>query len=72
MNGQGVGLPTLRIADGPWRCVEPEAGGPVFVCPSCWPLVAAYWEEREDATVRTLAERPEWARCGLCEPEYEC
>ena len=71
MNGPGVDRPSVRSA-GRWRSVEPETGDPAFVCPSCWPLVAPYWEEREDVTLRTLAERPAWARCGLCEPECGC
>ena len=45
-----------------WRVADPEAGDPVFVCPGCWPAVAAYWEERSDATVRVVGPRPEWAR----------
>ena len=55
-----------------WRVAEPEAGDPVFICPGCWPAAAAYWRERADATVRVVGRRPEWARCGICDPERVC
>ena len=55
-----------------WRVVDPEAAEPVVVCPLCWPLVAAYWLGRADATVRVLGPRPAWARCGVCDPERVC
>ena len=55
-----------------WRAVNPEMGDQVFVCPRCWPDVAAHWRARADATVRELAARPEWARCGVCDPECVC
>ena len=44
----------------------------MFVCPGCWPAVAAYWRDRTDATVRVVGPRPEWARCGICDPERAC
>ena len=63
-------------ANGPdraeWRVAEPEAGDPVFICPGCWPAVAEYWQERPAATVREVGRRPEWARCGVCDPERVC
>ena len=40
-----------------WRAVNPEMGDQVFVCPRCWPDVAAHWRARADATVRELAAR---------------
>ena len=55
-----------------WRVADPEAGDPVFVCPGCWPAVASYWRDRTDATVRVVGPRPEWARCGICDPERAC
>jgi len=55
-----------------WRVADPEVGDPVFVCPSCWPAVAAYWRDRADATVRVVGRRPAWARCGVCDPERVC
>ena len=55
-----------------WRVAEPEAGDPVFICPGCWPAVAAYWQARPDAAVRVVGRRPEWARCGICDPERVC
>ena len=55
-----------------WRVADPEAGDPVFVCPSCWPAVAAYWRKRSDATVRVVGRRPAWVRCGVCDPEQVC
>lgn len=55
-----------------WRAADPEDGDPVFVCPWCWPAVAAYWRDRADATVRVVGRRPAWARCGLCDPERVC
>ena len=67
-SGQATGGP-----DGSgWRVADPEAGDPVFVCPWCWPEVAAYWQARPDATVRVVGPRPEWARCGVCDPERVC
>ena len=57
---------------GGWRVADPEAGGPVFVWPSCWPAVEEYWLARADATVRVLGPRPAWARCGVCDPERVC
>ena len=75
----GVNAATERVGetagkpDGAgWRVVDPEAGGPVFVCPGCWPAVASYWRDRTDATVRVVGPRPEWARCGICDPERAC
>jgi len=55
-----------------WRAVEPESGEPAYVCPACWPEVAAEWRRRKDVTVRELAARPRWARCGVCDPEDVC
>ena len=55
-----------------WHVADPEAGDPAVVCPGCWPLVASYWRARADATVRALRPRPEWARCGACDPERVC
>ena len=46
-----------------------RGGRPVFICAGCWPAVAAYWWEWPDATVRVVGQRPEWARCGVCNPE---
>ncbi len=57
---------------GAWRAVDPEMGDLVFVCPGCWPEVAAEWRARRDVTVRKLAARPRWARCGVCDPEDVC
>ncbi|MYN64898.1 MAG: hypothetical protein F4X11_07710 [Acidobacteria bacterium] len=65
-----------RATDGPdgagWRVADPEAGDPVVVCPWCWQAVAEYWQARPDATVRVVGPRPEWARCGVCDPERVC
>ena len=61
-----------RRQAGGWRVAEPEAGDPVFICPGCWPAVAAYWQAKPDATVRVVGRRPEWARCGICDPERVC
>ena len=55
-----------------WRAVDPETGDLVFVCPRCWPDVAAEWRARTDVTVRALAARPGWARCGVCDPDGVC
>ena len=66
------GAPAAKSDGAGWRVAEPEAGDPVFVCPSCWPQVAAYWQERPDAAVRVVGCRPEWARCGICDPERVC
>ena len=63
----------MRAPDlGGWREVDPESGGPVFVCPRCWPKVEAGWRARADIAVRKLGARPRWARCGVCEPECVC
>lgn len=58
-----------RRAGAPWREVDTGAGGPVMVCPGCWPEVAAEVLSRPDVEVRVLDERPAWARCGVCDPE---
>ena len=55
-----------------WREVDPESGDPVFICPRCWPDVAAEWRRRGDVTVRRLRPRPNWARCAVCDPEDVC
>ena len=55
-----------------WRVADPEAGDPVFVCPGCWPAVVSYWRDGTDAMVRAVGPRPEWARCGICDPERAC
>ena len=55
-----------------WRVVDPESGDPVFVCPRCWPVVAEYWRRRANVTVRVVGTRPDWARCGVCDPERVC
>ena len=75
----GVNAATERVGEmagkpdaAGWRVVDPEAGDPVFVCPGCWPAVAGYWEERPDATVRVVGPRPDWARCGICDPAGAC
>ncbi len=61
-----------RATRGRWRAVEPEAGGPVFVCAACWPAVEAEWRRRGGVAVRVLRRRRAWARCGVCEPERVC
>ena len=43
---------------GSWRAVDPEMGELVFVCPACWPDVAAGWRAWADVTVRELVARP--------------
>ena len=55
-----------------WRAVDLASGGLVYVCPRCWPDVAAEWRRRRGGTVRRLAARPRWARCGVCDPEDVC
>ena len=67
--GETVGQPDAAG----WRvAADPEAGDPVFVCPWCWPAVASYWRDRTDATVRVVGPGPDWARCGICDPERAC
>ena len=53
-----------------WRALEPEMGDLAFVCPGCWPEMAR--QIGADVTVRVLGQRPEWARCGMCDPERVC
>ena len=65
-------MSTATGPTGAWREVNPESGDPVFICPRCWPEVAAEWRSRPDVTVRKLRPRPAWARCGACEPEDVC
>ena len=70
----GVNPATERVGE---TAGKPDAAGwrvvdPVFVCPGCWPAVASYWRDRTDATVRVVGPRPEWARCGICDPERAC
>ena len=60
------------VGRGRWRAVEPEAGGPAYVCAACWPAVEAQWRARAGVTVRVLLRRPAWARCGVCDPERVC
>ena len=48
--GQAVNRPKA----GGWRVAEPEAGDPVFICPDCWPAVAAFWQAQAGATVRLV------------------
>ena len=56
-----------------WReVVDPATGGALFICPGCWPEAGAYWRARPNAGVRVLAARPEWAQCGVCDPERSC
>lgn len=56
----------------PWREVDTGAGGPVMVCPGCWPDVAVAVLGRRGVEVRVVGERPEWARCAACDPEQVC
>ncbi len=55
---------------GAWRVLEPEMGDLAVVCPGCWPEMAR--QVGADVTVRVLGQRPEWARCGMCDPERVC
>lgn len=57
------------LAAAPWREVDAGAGGPVMVCPGCWPDIAAEVRSRCGGEVRVVGERPEWARCAVCDPE---
>ena len=68
----GAGQPVRPDTAAAWREPDPESGDPVFVCPRCWPAVAARRRSRADATVREPGPRPAWARCGVCEPEDAC
>ncbi len=61
-----------RLAAAPGREVETDAGGPVIVCPGCWPDVEARMRGGSGVEVRVLGERPEWARCAVCDPEQVC
>lgn len=61
-----------RLATAPWREVDTGAGGPVMVCPGCWPDAAADVRSRRGVEVRVVGERPEWARCAACDPEQVC
>ena len=59
--------------DTAWReVVDPGTGGPMFICPKCWPEAGAYWRARPNATVRTVGVRPNWAQCAVCDPERMC
>ena len=53
-----------------WREVDAGTGAPVFVCPHCWPEMAARGLSGVEA--RVLDERPDWARCAVCDPERVC
>lgn len=56
-----------------WReVVDPATGGALFICPGCWPEAGAYWRARPNAGVRVLAAPPDWALCGVCDPERSC
>ena len=55
---------------GAWRVLEPEMGDLAFVCPRCWPELAR--QVAAGVTVRVLGQPPEWARCGMCDPERVC
>ena len=69
MSGGGAVTPVDAAG---WRALDPETGDLVFVCPQCWPNVAAEWRARADVAVRELETRPMWARCGMCDPEGVC
>ncbi len=53
-----------------WRALEPELGDVAFICPGCWPELAR--QVGAGVTVRVLGQRPDWARCGMCDPEPMC
>lgn len=47
---------------GRWRLVDPDAGQPVCVCPSCWPAAERALRRAGCFTVRQLVPRPAWGR----------
>ena len=67
--GRGAGS---RRSDAPWREVDAGTGAPEFVCPKCWPEMAARAGSRSGVEVRVLDARPAWARCAVCDPEQVC
>ena len=73
-NGQRCGCaPTREKEPGDaaaWRALEPELGDVAFICPGCWPELAR--QAGAGVTVRVLGQRPDWARCGMCDPEPMC
>ena len=62
----------LRPTPTPWREVDTGAGAPVIVCHACWPQTAERLRGQSGVEVRVLYERPEWARCAVCDPEQVC
>ncbi len=60
------------LAAAPWREVDAGTDAPVIVCSACWPQTAARLRGRRGVAVRLLDERPEWARCAVCDPEPVC
>ena len=61
-----------RRAAARWREVDAGTGAPVFVCPKCWPEMAAWVRGRSGVEVRVPDERPDWARCAVCDPAQVC
>ena len=55
---------------GVWRLLDEDMGNPLVVCPTCWPdVVIALLRTRLSVVAQVLGVRPEWARCGVCDPD---
>ena len=55
---------------GVWRLLDEEGGNPLVVCPACWlHVVSALLRTRQSVIAHVLGARPDWARCGVCDPD---
>ena len=55
---------------GIWRLLDEEGGNPLVVCPACWlHVVRALLRTRPRVVAHVLGARPDWARCGVCDPD---
>ena len=68
-----VDVCALRAAaesGGIWRLLDEEGGNPLVVCPACWlHVVTALLRTRPRVVAHVLGARPDWARCGVCDPD---
>ena len=65
-----VSLARAAERGGVWRLLDQETGNPLVVCPNCWSdVVIALLRTRVSVVAQVLGVRPEWARCGVCDPD---
>ena len=55
---------------GVWHLLDEEGRNPLVVCPACWlHVVRALLRTRRSVVAHVLGARPDWARCGVCDPD---